>query len=50
MTGDLLKLLDISSAETSLATTYGTLQPPLGKHRLKVVLACGYMLLLQKIK
>ncbi|XP_078175817.1 uncharacterized protein LOC144569376 isoform X1 [Carex rostrata] len=35
--GDLLKLLDISSAETSLATTYGTLQPPLGKHRLKIV-------------
>jgi serine/threonine-protein phosphatase 6 regulatory subunit 3 len=35
--GDLLKLLDISSAETPLATTYGTLQPPLGKHRLKIV-------------
>ncbi|XP_078436683.1 uncharacterized protein LOC144707447 [Wolffia australiana] len=35
--GELLKLLDISSAETVLPTTYGSLQPPLGKHRLKVV-------------
>lgn len=35
--GDLLKLLDISSSETILATTYGSLQPPLGKHRLKIV-------------
>jgi serine/threonine-protein phosphatase 6 regulatory subunit 3 len=36
--GDLLKLLDVSSAENILPTTYGSLQPPLGKHRLKV---CG---------
>ncbi|KAJ3693572.1 hypothetical protein LUZ60_009052 [Juncus effusus] len=35
--GELLKLLDISSSETALDTTYGTLQPPLGKHRLKIV-------------
>ncbi|XP_020203887.1 serine/threonine-protein phosphatase 6 regulatory subunit 3 isoform X1 [Cajanus cajan] len=35
--GDLLKLLDISSAENILLTTYGKLQPPLGKHRLKIV-------------
>ncbi|XP_062226772.1 uncharacterized protein LOC133925004 isoform X2 [Phragmites australis] len=35
--GDLLKLLDISSAENVLPTTYGSLQPPLGKHRLKIV-------------
>ncbi|MQL72304.1 hypothetical protein Taro_004655 [Colocasia esculenta] len=35
--GDLLKLLDISSLESVLPTTYGTLQPPLGKHRLKIV-------------
>ncbi|XP_043700614.1 serine/threonine-protein phosphatase 6 regulatory subunit 3-like [Telopea speciosissima] len=35
--GDLLKLLDVSSAESMLPTTYGKLQPPLGKHRLKVV-------------
>uniref|UniRef100_A0A0D3GBK3 DNA damage-binding protein 1 n=1 Tax=Oryza barthii TaxID=65489 RepID=A0A0D3GBK3_9ORYZ len=35
--GDLLKLLDISSAENVLPTTYGCLQPPLGKHRLKIV-------------
>jgi hypothetical protein len=34
--GDLLKLLDVSSAEYFLPTTYGKLQPPLGKHRLKV--------------
>ncbi|KAL5203104.1 hypothetical protein ABZP36_014056 [Zizania latifolia] len=34
--GDLLKLLDISS-ENVLPTTYGCLQPPLGKHRLKIV-------------
>jgi len=34
--GDLLKLLDVSSAENLLPTTYGKLQPPLGKHRLKV--------------
>ncbi|OEL34904.1 Serine/threonine-protein phosphatase 6 regulatory subunit 3, partial [Dichanthelium oligosanthes] len=35
--GDLLKLLDVSSAENVLPTTYGILQPPLGKHRLKIV-------------
>ncbi|KAK9267336.1 hypothetical protein L1049_009760 [Liquidambar formosana] len=35
--GDLLKLLDVSSAESVLLTTYGKLQPPLGKHRLKIV-------------
>nr|XP_027187148.1 serine/threonine-protein phosphatase 6 regulatory subunit 3 isoform X2 [Cicer arietinum] len=35
--GDLLKLLDVSSAENLLPTTYGKLQPPLGKHRLKIV-------------
>lgn len=35
--GDLLKLLDVSSSETVLPTTYGQLQPPLGKHRLKIV-------------
>ncbi|KAF5472575.1 hypothetical protein F2P56_009284 [Juglans regia] len=34
---DLLKLLDVSSAENVLLTTYGKLQPPLGKHRLKIV-------------
>ncbi|KAF9616586.1 hypothetical protein IFM89_030353 [Coptis chinensis] len=33
--GDLLKLLDISSAVNILETTYGKLHPPLGKHRLK---------------
>lgn len=36
MSGELLKLLDISSPESVLPTTYGSLQPPLGKHRLKV--------------
>ncbi|CAJ1962940.1 unnamed protein product [Sphenostylis stenocarpa] len=35
--GDLLNLLDISSAENLLLTTFGKLQPPLGKHRLKIV-------------
>ncbi|XP_073003609.1 uncharacterized protein [Typha latifolia] len=35
--GDLLKLLDVSSDESVLPTTYGNLQPPLGKHRLKIV-------------
>ncbi|KAG7963304.1 hypothetical protein I3843_09G111800 [Carya illinoinensis] len=34
---DLLKLLDVSSAGNVLLTTYGKLQPPLGKHRLKIV-------------
>lgn len=36
--GDLLKLLDVSSEESVLLTTYGKLQPPLGKQRLKVFL------------
>ncbi|KAF2317887.1 hypothetical protein GH714_041207 [Hevea brasiliensis] len=35
--GDLLKLLDVSSAESVSLTTFGKLQPPLGKHRLKIV-------------
>eukprot|EP00268_Persea_americana_P034177 TRINITY_DN3381_c0_g5_i1.p1 TRINITY_DN3381_c0_g5~~TRINITY_DN3381_c0_g5_i1.p1 ORF type:complete len:789 (-),score=185.63 TRINITY_DN3381_c0_g5_i1:925-3291(-) len=35
--GSLLKLLDVTSAEVVLPTTYGNLQPPLGKHRLKIV-------------
>ncbi|XP_047325671.1 serine/threonine-protein phosphatase 6 regulatory subunit 3 [Impatiens glandulifera] len=35
--GDLLKLLDSPSHENVLVTTYGKLQPPLGKHRLKIV-------------
>jgi len=36
MLGALLKLLDITSSENVLPTTYGCLRPPLGKHRLKV--------------
>jgi serine/threonine-protein phosphatase 6 regulatory subunit 3 len=35
--GDLLKLLDVSSEENVLPTTYGKLRPPLGKHRLKII-------------
>uniref|UniRef100_A0A1J3K7A6 Serine/threonine-protein phosphatase 6 regulatory subunit 2 n=1 Tax=Noccaea caerulescens TaxID=107243 RepID=A0A1J3K7A6_NOCCA len=35
--GDLLALLNVSSAEGVLFTTYGKLQPPLGKRRLKIV-------------
>ncbi|CAN8303872.1 unnamed protein product [Cochlearia groenlandica] len=35
--GDLLTLLNVSSAEGVLLTTYGKLQLPLGKHRLKIV-------------
>nr|GMD09599.1 serine/threonine-protein phosphatase 6 regulatory subunit 3 isoform X1 [Ipomoea batatas] len=35
--GDLIKLLDVSSEDSVLPTTYGKLQPPLGKHRLKIV-------------
>ncbi|CAN0898836.1 Serine/threonine-protein phosphatase 6 regulatory subunit 3 [Linum grandiflorum] len=35
--GDLLKLLNVSSDEKILPTTYGQLKPPLGKHRLKIV-------------
>lgn len=34
--GDLLKLLDVSSDEKVLPTTYGELRPPLGRYRLKV--------------
>ncbi|KAI3742873.1 hypothetical protein L1987_60571 [Smallanthus sonchifolius] len=35
--GYLLKLLDLSADENVLPTTFGKLQPPLGKHRLKIV-------------
>ncbi|POO01233.1 SIT4 phosphatase-associated protein family [Trema orientale] len=35
--GDLLMLLNVSSDENLLPTTYGELRPPLGKHRLKIV-------------
>ncbi|KAL2474943.1 SIT4 phosphatase-associated family protein [Abeliophyllum distichum] len=35
--GDLLKLLDLSFEDHVLLTTYGKLQPPLGKHRLKII-------------
>ncbi|XP_022752860.1 serine/threonine-protein phosphatase 6 regulatory subunit 3-like isoform X2 [Durio zibethinus] len=35
--GDLLMLLNVSSDEKILPTTYGELRPPVGKHRLKVV-------------
>ncbi|CAL0321938.1 unnamed protein product [Lupinus luteus] len=35
--GELLKLLNVSSNEKALPTTYGELRPPLGKHRLKIV-------------
>uniref|UniRef100_A0A7N0RDC2 SIT4 phosphatase-associated family protein n=1 Tax=Kalanchoe fedtschenkoi TaxID=63787 RepID=A0A7N0RDC2_KALFE len=35
--GDLLVLLNVSSDERVLLTTYGVLRPPLGKHRLKIV-------------
>ncbi|KAK4347422.1 hypothetical protein RND71_033761 [Anisodus tanguticus] len=35
--GNLLKLLDISSEDNVLLTTYGSLHPPLGKHRLKII-------------
>ena len=34
--GDLLMLLNVSSDEKILPTTYGELRPPLRKHRLKV--------------
>ncbi len=36
MTGDSLKVLDVSADDKVLFTTYGQLQPPLGIHRLKV--------------
>ncbi|KAF3779861.1 Serine/threonine-protein phosphatase 6 regulatory subunit 2 [Nymphaea thermarum] len=35
--GDLLQLLNVSNSQVVLPTTYGKLQPPLGKHRLKIV-------------
>ncbi|ONK67342.1 uncharacterized protein A4U43_C06F19170 [Asparagus officinalis] len=35
--GDLLKLLDVSSAAIFFPTTYGYLKPPFGRHRLKIV-------------
>ncbi|KAL2473845.1 SIT4 phosphatase-associated family protein [Forsythia ovata] len=35
--GNILKLLDLSSEDRVLLTTYGKLQPPLGKHRLKII-------------
>ncbi|CAN4080275.1 unnamed protein product [Withania somnifera] len=35
--GNLLKLLDISSEDNVLPTTYGSLHPPLGKRRLKII-------------
>ncbi|KAI4322271.1 hypothetical protein L6164_021982 [Bauhinia variegata] len=35
--GDMLMLLNVSSDEKVLPTTYGELRPPLGKHRLKIV-------------
>ncbi|XP_023517725.1 serine/threonine-protein phosphatase 6 regulatory subunit 1-like isoform X3 [Cucurbita pepo subsp. pepo] len=35
--GRLLKLLDVSSSDEVLVTAYGKLQPPLGRHRLKIV-------------
>ncbi|KAF9599548.1 hypothetical protein IFM89_038814 [Coptis chinensis] len=35
--GDFLMLLNVSSDEKILPTTYGELRPPLGKHRLKVM-------------
>ncbi|KAK9056006.1 hypothetical protein SSX86_027093 [Deinandra increscens subsp. villosa] len=35
--GSLLKLLDVSAEGSVLFTTYGKLQPPLGKSRLKII-------------
>ncbi|KAK6121667.1 hypothetical protein DH2020_044594 [Rehmannia glutinosa] len=35
--GELLVLLNVSSDEKVLPTTYGELRPPLGQHRLKIV-------------
>ncbi|PKI63854.1 hypothetical protein CRG98_015737 [Punica granatum] len=35
--GDLLMLLNVSSDQKILPTTFGELRPPLGKHRLKIV-------------
>jgi len=39
--GELLTLLNVSSDEKVLPTTYGELRPPLGKHRLKVSFYCS---------
>jgi len=39
--GELLMLLNVSSDEKVLPTTYGELRPPLGKHRLKVSFCCS---------
>ncbi|KAI3676630.1 hypothetical protein L1987_86242 [Smallanthus sonchifolius] len=38
--GYLLKLLDLSEDKNVLQTTFGKLQPPLGKHRLKIIVSC----------
>lgn len=46
--GDLLTLLNVSSDEKILPTTYGELRPPLGKHRLKVGLFIYYELNMQE--
>ncbi|KAI3995615.1 hypothetical protein MKX01_023360 [Papaver californicum] len=35
--GDLLTLLNTTSDQTVFPTTYGSLKPPLGKHRLKIL-------------
>ncbi|KAK4255092.1 hypothetical protein QN277_008135 [Acacia crassicarpa] len=35
--GDLLMVLNVSTDDQVLPTTYGELRPPLGKHRLKIV-------------
>ncbi|KAM7500499.1 hypothetical protein LguiA_024913 [Lonicera macranthoides] len=35
--GNLLELLNVASEDNVLLTTYGKLQPPLGKHRLKII-------------
>ncbi|XP_028808034.1 serine/threonine-protein phosphatase 6 regulatory subunit 3 isoform X2 [Neltuma alba] len=35
--GDLLMVLNVSTDDKLLPTTYGELRPPLGKHRLKIV-------------
>lgn len=35
--GNLLKLLNVTGEVNALLTTYGKLQPPLGKHRLKII-------------
>ncbi|KAL0917326.1 hypothetical protein M5K25_012381 [Dendrobium thyrsiflorum] len=35
--GYLLKLLDVTTSDDALPSTFGCLKPPLGKHRLKIV-------------